>query len=211
MNDLSIKDTQLKLSDALQFTSDAIKTDHVSLRNLLSLVGEQGMLLFCILLTIPFLLPISIPGTSTPFGLLIVFIGIGVVLNKGPWLPATLMERHFSSKQIKLVLMKGAALLTRIDHLSRPRLFLLTSNSTNRCNGLLIILVAILLMLPLGAIPFTNTLPAWVILLICIGMLQRDGMFIIWGYLLAIATLAWFCFLGMGLFVTGQNVSDILR
>lgn len=211
MNDLSIKDTQLKLSDALQFTSDAIKTDHVSLRNLLSLVGEQGMLLFCILLTIPFLLPISIPGTSTPFGLLIVFIGIGVVLNKGPWLPATLMERHFSSKQIKLVLMKGAALLTRIDHLSRPRLFLLTSNSANRCNGLLIILVAILLMLPLGAIPFTNTLPAWVILLICIGMLQRDGMFIIWGYLLAIATLAWFCFLGMGLFVTGQNVSDILR
>lgn len=66
-------------------------------------------------------------------------------------------------------------------------------------------------MLPLGAIPFTNTLPAWVILLICIGMLQRDGMLIIWGYLLTIATLAWFCFLSMGLFVTSQNVSDILR
>jgi len=205
------KNKELKLSDILQFTSDAIKTEHISLRNLLSLVGEQGMLFFCILLTIPFLLPLSIPGTSTPFGLLIVFIGVGVVLNRGPWLPAALMERHFSSEQIKLILMKGVTLLTRIDHLTRPRLFLLTSNRTNRFNGLLLILVAMLLMLPFGAIPFTNTLPAWVILLICIGMLQRDGMIIIWGYLLAITTLVWFSFLGMGLFLAGQNVSDILR
>lgn len=198
------------ISNTLQFISDAIETDQISLRNLLCLVGAQGMLLFCILLTIPFLLPLSIPGTSTPFGLLISFIGVGIVLNKGPWLPATLMERHFSSKQIKLVLIKGATLLARIDHLTKPRLFLLTNNRINRCNGLLLILVAILLMLPFGAIPFTNALPAWVILLICIGMLQRDGMFIIGGYLLAITTFVWFSFLGMGLFLTGQNVSDIL-
>ena len=52
----------------------------------------------------------------------------------------------------------------------------------NRCNGLLIMLAALLLMLPLGAIPFTNAMPAWAILLLAIGMLQRDGLFVALGY-----------------------------
>ncbi|MGL5358692.1 MAG: exopolysaccharide biosynthesis protein [Shewanella sp.] len=201
---------QQKLSAILQSMADSIGTETISLRDLLALVGEQGMLLFCILLTVPFLLPVSIPGISTPFGLLIVFIGVGVLLNKGPMLPARLMERRFAAEQIQMLLRKGAGLLTRIDHFIQPRLLLLSSQTAHRCNGLVLILVALLLMLPLGAIPFTNTLPAWVILLICIGMLQRDGVFIALGYVLALATVVWFGFLGIGLVVAGQNISDNL-
>ena len=74
---------------------------------MLALVGEQGMLLFCVLLTVPFLLPVSIPGVSTPFGLLILFIGIGITLNRVPWLPAILMERRFAAEQLKPTLHKG--------------------------------------------------------------------------------------------------------
>ncbi|MGL5905808.1 MAG: exopolysaccharide biosynthesis protein [Shewanella sp.] len=201
---------QQKLSGILQLMADSIGAETISLRDLLALVGEQGMLLFCILLTVPFLLPVSIPGISTPFGLLIVFIGVGVLLNKGPILPARLMERRFAAEQIKIILRKGASLLTRVDHVIQPRLLLLSTPRVHRCNGVLLILVAVLLMLPFGAIPFTNTLPAWVILLICIGMLQRDGVFVALGYLLAIVTLAWFSFLGIGLVVAGQSISDNL-
>ena len=45
------------------------------------------MLLVCVFLTLPFLLPVSIPGVSTVFGLAIILIGVGVTLNRVPWLP----------------------------------------------------------------------------------------------------------------------------
>ena len=87
------------------------------------------------------------------------------------------MERRFAAEHLKPTLHKGADLLARIDRFIRPRLLILTGSVTiNRCNGLLIMLAALLLMLPLGAIPFTNAMPAWAILLLAIGMLQRDGL-----------------------------------
>ncbi|MFC5707036.1 exopolysaccharide biosynthesis protein [Aeromonas eucrenophila] len=205
-----LNDPQNKLSDTLRATAHAIEESHISLRDMLSLVGEQGMLLFCVLLTVPFLLPVSIPGVSTPFGLLILFIGVGITLNRVPWLPTILMERRFAADQLKPTLHKGADLLARIDRFIRPRLLPLTGSTLiNRCNGLLIMLAALLLMLPLGAIPFTNAMPAWAILLLAIGMLQRDGLFVAGGYALVSATLVWFSVLGIGLLMAGQNVSTL--
>lgn len=203
-------DPQNTLSQTLRSTANAIEESHVSLRQMLTLVGEQGMLLFCLLLTVPFLLPVSIPGASTPFGLLILFIGIGITLNQVPWLPAILMERRFAAEQLKPMLHKGADLLARLDRYIRPRLLTLTASSTiSRCNGLLIMLAALLLMLPLGAIPFTNTLPAWAILLLATGMLQRDGLFVAAGYLLVIITLIWFSTLAIGLLMAGQSATTL--
>jgi len=205
-----LNDPQNTLSQTLRSTAHAINESHVSLRQMLALVGEQGMLLFCVLLTVPFLLPVSIPGVSTPFGLLILFIGIGITLNRVPWLPAILMERSFAADQLKPTLHKGAELLARLDRYIRPRMLILTASSTiNRCNGLLIMLAALLLMLPLGAIPFTNALPAWAILLLATGMLQRDGLFIAMGYLLVSATLIWFSALAIGLLMAGQSATSL--
>ncbi|MDX7682866.1 exopolysaccharide biosynthesis protein [Aeromonas caviae] len=209
-----LNDPKSTLSDTLRATAHAIEESHISLRQMLTLVGEQGMLLFCVLLTVPFLLPVSIPGVSTPFGLLILFIGIGITLNRVPWLPAFLMERRFAAEHLKPTLHKGADLLARIDRFIRPRLLILTGSVTiNRCNGLLIMLAALLLMLPLmlplGAIPFTNAMPAWAILLLAIGMLQRDGLFVALGYALVAATLVWFSALAIGLLMAGQNISTL--
>ncbi|MGN5113782.1 exopolysaccharide biosynthesis protein [Aeromonas jandaei] len=206
-----LNDPQHTLANTLRATAHAIEESHISLRQMLALVGEQGMLIFCVLLTVPFLLPVSIPGVSTPFGLLILFIGIGITLNRMPWLPAILMERRFAADQLKPTLHKGADLLARIDRYIRPRLLALTASSTiNRCNGLLIMLAALLLMLPLGAIPFTNALPAWAILLLATGMLQRDGLFVAGGYLLVSATLVWFGVLATGLLMAGQSATSLL-
>ena len=205
-----LNDPQSTLSDTLRATAHAIEESHISLKEMLALVGEQGMLLFCVLLTVPFLLPVSIPGVSTPFGLLILFIGIGITLNRVPWLPAILVGGRLAARDLKPAPPKGADLLARIDRFIRPRLLILTGSVTiNRCNGLLIMLAALLLMLPLGAIPFTNAMPAWAILLLAIGMLQRDGLFVALGYALVAATLVWFSALAIGLLMAGQNISTL--
>jgi hypothetical protein len=63
-------------------------------------------------------------------------------------------------------------------------------------NGLAIVSSAFLLTLPLP-IPFSNTIPAWAILLLALGMMEEDGAVIVAGYFMAgaawtyLATLWW--------------------
>jgi hypothetical protein len=62
-------------------------------------------------------------------------------------------------------------------------------------NNLGLILGAVLLMAPFGLIPFSNTLPAVAILLLAIGLLQRDGVCILLGHLMNIASIVYFAVL----------------
>jgi hypothetical protein len=78
---------------------------------LLARLGEPGLLALCVVCTVPFLLPVSIPGSSTPFGLLIALIGVGVAANRIPWLPQWLLLRKLQGRRWAKVLI-GAARLT---------------------------------------------------------------------------------------------------
>ncbi len=185
-------DTPRKVSDTLSEAARAIPVEGMTLSQLLGTLGEQGLLVFCIFLTIPFVLPIQIPGLSTVFGLLIALIALGVTVNRVPSFPRWLMDRHIASPHLILVLDHGARLFARFERWVRPRWFTLTHSALlNRITGLLLLLAAGLLTLPL-IIPFSNVLPALAILLLTIGILQRDGLFILGGYVVTLGTAVYF-------------------
>jgi hypothetical protein len=143
-------------------------------------------------LTIPFLLPVSIPGTSTPFGLLIALNAVGLALHKSPWLPARLMQRRIAAEQLMAMLEKGVQLFARLERLIRPRLLVLTHRaSVGRLNVLLLGFSAILLMAPLP-LPLSNTLPAYGVLLLAVGNLERDGYAILAGYAMVFLSVVYF-------------------
>ena len=54
--------------------------DKVTLAEIRDLLGQDGLLLLTALLTIVFLIPISIPGVSTVFGAAILLIGVSRLL-----------------------------------------------------------------------------------------------------------------------------------
>jgi len=58
-----------------------------------------------------------------------------------------------------------------------------------------IAIAALLLALPLP-IPFTNMIPGWAIFLIALGLMERDGLFILAGHLVLFISLAYFALLG---------------
>lgn len=204
------QDTKESLHASLMRTIDAIDTETVSLRKLLDLVGEHSLLFLCALMTIPFLLPVSIPGVSTVFGAGIILIGIGITLNRMPWLPKFLLDRELDAGKLTGILRKGAGMVARIEKVIKPRLQFLTAEGVPaRINGLALIFSAVLLMLPLGLIPFSNTLPAYAILLLSIGMIQRDGLIVIGGYLMILATCIYFGILAWLAFAAGQGIAGI--
>lgn len=204
------KDTEVSLGIALQQLIDQIQGETITVRDLLALIGEQGILLFCIVLTLPFLLPVSIPGVSTVFGLVIILLGISLVLNRLPWIPARLMDRPISNAHLIPTLQKGVELFQRIERWMRPRFTKVTTGALmNRINGLALTAGGLLLIFPLSFIPFSNTLPAVAILLFALGMLQRDGYFIIGGYIALLATVIYFVGLAVLVVMGGQSLFNL--
>jgi hypothetical protein len=66
-----------------------------------------------------------------------------------------------------------------------------------RVAGALIALSGMFLLAPLP-VPFTNLLPAWTVLLLAAGALERDGLFFIAGCVSFVATTAFFALLALG-------------
>lgn len=189
--------TDKSFSEVLAALAASMRPEGFTLRELLEHIGERGLLAFCMILTIPFLLPVSIPGTSTPFGLIIALISCGVIANQPPWLPNRLMNRRIVAEHLRPALTKGAAFFSKIEKWIHPRLSFLTHELTmNRFNGIMMLTGAVLLMFPLP-LPLANMLPAYGVLFLALGTLERDGIFILVGYLIVIVTIIYFCLLFM--------------
>jgi hypothetical protein len=163
----------------------------ISVGELLRRLNQQGALVLSMILTVPFLLPVSIPGTSTPLGLLIALFGISYLTRRPAWLPRILLKRKLTPEQLYSMSERADRLLHRLDRLSRPRLLTVSSGDTARSfHGVSLVLCAILLMSPLP-LPFSNTIPAYGILLLSLGSLRQDGVFVILGYALMLLAIVY--------------------
>ncbi|MGB3811715.1 MAG: exopolysaccharide biosynthesis protein [Shinella sp.] len=203
---IGFKDTDRKTSELLEDIIHSIKGEHITLRDLLSMMGESGLLLLCAFLSLPFLFPVSIPGVSTVFGAGIVLISAAITLNRLPWLPGKVADRRLESSKLRPVLERGVTFLRKFDRFFKPRMMSLTSGAVmNRVNGLVLMGAGLLLMAPLGLIPFSNTLPGVAILLLAAGISQRDGLVVLAGYVMVVLTIVYFAGLALLAYSAGQS------
>lgn len=206
MTAVQFRNPEIRLSAALEATRSAVSGHRVTLRELLGLVGEQGLLVFCAILAMPFLLPVTLPFMSTALGAPMLLIGFAVVLNRVPWLPERLLDHALPSDTVQHVLERAAHTADRFEHLVRPRLLALTATPlANSANGLVLVIAVLVLMAPLPLVPFANTMPAVGVILLCLGMAERDGAVILLGHLVTLlATL----FVGTLLWLAARAGSD---
>jgi hypothetical protein len=204
----NFQDTDTSLSETLRALIRGIAGPTVTLRELMARIGEQGLLLVCAIASLPFLIPVSIPGVSTVFGAAIILVSLAITLNRMPWLPEKILDRKLDTQKLLPALEKGANVVSRLDRFVKPRMKGLTGGSTiNRLNGLAITLAGVLLMFPLGFVPFSNTLPGIAILLLAAGMLQRDGLVVLGGHLFNLITIVYFTILAYLAYSAGQGLA----
>lgn len=163
----------------------------MTLRQLLDKLGSRGRLALCILLSVPFLLPVSIPGSSTPFGLVMAIVGIGVITDKPIHLPRFLADKNIEMQYLQPILHKAINLIGRIERFTHPRYPMLTGKLSSIINGLVMILSAVLLMIPMP-LPFANTIPAYGVLFLAAGNLEKDGLLILAGYFMTTLSILYF-------------------
>lgn len=186
-----------RLSDELRAILDRAAGKTLSLRQIVDVLRGRGLDVLVIMLVLPFCQPIPLPGLSTPFGLALMLFGFRIALRQRPWLPDWLMRRELSYETLVKIVTTAIAVAKRLEKVVHPRLrFVKHWWSFNVLNGLAIASSAFLLMLPLP-IPFSNTIPAWSILLMALGMMEEDGAVIVLGYLMAGAAWTYLVFLWM--------------
>ena len=170
----------------------------VRLAELIESTQGKGYFLALIVISLPFLTPIPLPGFSIPFGVAVMMIGGRLAVGKKPWLPRRLLARELPPGFVGKVL-RGATRLARwLEFFLRTRLvFLQDWMVFRRVAGVMIMLSGVLLLLPLP-LPFSNSLPALTVLLLAAGALERDGLFFLAGCLMFVVCAAYFAFLALG-------------
>lgn len=187
-------DDSASLGEQLAAIIQALPDDHLTLGELLDVFGDEGLLLLTMLLTLVFLIPVSIPGVSTVFGAAILLVGISRLVGRPLWLPARLRNKALPADRLRPGLTGGMTWVRRLERVSRPHRLraLVVGRAQDLFNNLAFILAALLLMAPFGFVPFSNTLPALALLFLAAGLIQRDGVAVLLGYLANVGTIIYF-------------------
>ena len=198
------------IGEKIELIIQRLPPEEVTLNDIMDIVGVDSLMLLSIFLALIFLVPISIPGVSTVFGLGILFIGITRLFARKLWLPDTAAKRNLSSERLRDGFTRSLVWFHRLEKISHPRRMpaLTSAGLVTVVNNLFFILAAVLLMAPFGFIPFSNTLPALALIFLAVGMMQRDGGSILFGYLFIAATIIYFGFL---IALGGLSIQELFR
>lgn len=166
-----------RVSDLLQLLSRTWPHERVSLGDVTRLLGDRGYGVLMVVLV----LPGAVPGLSSiaaiPLALVAVQLAIGL---PRPWLPRFLAARSLSRSDFARMVERVEPYLMRIERLLRPRFALLTGPIGERLMGMMCLVLALLL-----TVPILVNLPLVVpIALMSLAIIERDGAFAVAGFAL---------------------------
>ncbi|WP_414472157.1 exopolysaccharide biosynthesis protein [Microvirga sp. M2] len=158
----------------------------VSVGDALNAFGDRAFGALMLLFAAPNVLPLP-PGMSAVLGAPLLFVAAQLMLGRPAlWMPRFICERSLSRDVFVLLTDKLSPVLNRSERLLRPRLGVMFSPIPKRIAGGACLLLAIILFLP---IPFGNMPPAFAITAFALGILERDGLATLVGWLAAVGSL----------------------
>ena len=180
-----------RLSELLdEISADETRT-RISVSDLIVAMEGRATGALLLLFALPNVLPTP-PGTSGILGLPLVYLSAQMMLGRLPWLPPFIANRSMSRDDFAQMISRATPLLARAEKLLKPRLSLFVKDGAQNIIGAVCLLLAVVLMLP---IPLGNMLPAIAISLISLGVLERDGTWVLGGF--AVAAVALFVVAGV--------------
>lgn len=175
-----------------QLVEDA-EGDSVTLDWILSQLHERAFGLFLLVLALPCCIPF-LYGVPQIVALPLMFVSAQILLGRtSPWLPGHLGAREVSKLSLQNLADRAKPWLEKIEAISRPRLGGLTRPPLDRIVGVALVLFSASILVPL---PATNTVPGFAVVIISMGLLQRDGILVLAGSLIGTVWIATLIFAG---------------
>jgi hypothetical protein len=186
MTILKLDNSKASLTSLLEDLLKAADGKAMTIKQISEHLDGRGVGVLIVLFSLPFCFPISIPGLSTPFGVLLAFLGLRIAFAKKPWWPNWVLNKEVPYDTLDKVVTKTITISKMLQKVIKPRLTtLITQPIIHRMHGLIIFALAFLLALPLP-IPLTNMLTAIPICCLGLGLLEDDGIAVIVAYIFAL-------------------------
>lgn len=175
------RDGRLPLSALLHQLAHDETRERIAIGDLLQVLGDRALAALLFVFAVPNVVPVP-PGTSAVLGAPLIFLAAQLALGRQPWLPALIAQRSMTRADFALLVRRIGPWLVRAERLLRPRAARLSLPPMEYLVGVVCLLLAIVLVLP---VPLGNVLPALAISLLALGILERDGVWILAGLLAA--------------------------
>lgn len=186
-NDEPAAETGVASRRLARLRAHATEAGSVSLDELMSAMGRSSIAFAILILSLPALTPI--PG---PFGLVfgscLAIVSLQIIAGfRRIWLPQFLGRRQISGSTIDLMVRYTAPMVARVETLLRKnRMRHLAGPRAQAFLGVPVLLLAIAVALP---IPFGNLLPVAALVMIALGLMERDGLVAILGVAMGVVAL----------------------
>ena len=169
----------IRTSELLRQFARDLPADRVTLGEVVSGLGDRGLGVLLAVFALPNILPSAVPFGNVPTGIPPLIFAIQLMLGVDHLiLPKFIARRTIGTHWMKALAPKVAAVLSWIEPLLRPRMAWVTVPRAERVVGAIAILLAAVSTLP---IPFGHNLPAFGLVLIGLGLIERDGLAIVIG------------------------------
>jgi hypothetical protein len=173
----------------------------VTLGWILDHLNERAFGLFLLILALPCCIPF-LYGVPQVVALPLMFISLQVLAGRRvPWLPGRLSAREVTTESLRNLASHAGPWLRRIEAISRPRMGLLTRAPLDRLVGAALVVFSASILVPL---PATNTVPGFAVVIVAMGLLQRDGILVLIGSILGTAWIA-------TLILAGASLASLIK
>ncbi len=159
-----------RTSDVLLAMADQAREGPITLRSMTDRLGDRTFGVMLVMISAFNVIPII----SMVAGPLVSVLGIQMFLGmKRARLPAAILDRELPPERVEAALRAMEPRVRAIERYVRPRWHFTEAPIVDRLNGLIIAVLGLVIAIPL---PFTNIGPALVVIVMGLGLLERDGL-----------------------------------
>ncbi|PCJ24953.1 MAG: hypothetical protein COA94_06920 [Rickettsiales bacterium] len=172
-------------SESLEKIGQKRKNGKTKIAELMEDFYENGILLAMIFFSLPVAIPLPYPpGFTTIMGVPLVILSIQLLIgSKKVRLPEKINNYEMKNATLKTISDKIVPIIKYVEKYVKPRFEFAKSVYCEQFVGFVCLIAAIAVALP---IPFTNAIPALGVTIMSLGLLNRDGLVIIAGFVITV-------------------------
>lgn len=160
-----------RLSEVLRDIEDSEEA-RVSVGDIVGMLRDRSFPPLMVVFSVPNVF-LFIPGSSVFTAVPLIFLAIQLLLGREDvWLPPFVANRSIERSSFSRIVAVSLRHVERVERLARPRWWPTSYLLAERMIGLATLILAVFLFLP---IPFANGLPALSIIMLALGLGERDG------------------------------------
>lgn len=166
-------------------------SDSTDLKTVVESFGNRAFGPIMVLCGLCMMTPLgAIPGIPPAFGIIVIVFAVQLLFRRDtPWMPKVLARVKIPATKLRKVQLKLRPVLAKIDGIISPRLSWASTGPAQVIVSLIAITLA-LTFFPLGMVPFGVVAPAFIILLLGLGITARDGVIVLIAFGLSAAVFA---------------------